>query len=143
MKPRLLDLFCGAVDAQMMLCYNKVCQQSSVSIATEKLKPYDHLGKSFVPTVALSDTQSTYPTCVIAKSVVRNSLSIEAIKIGATALRRVARRLTKRILWHGTKHTLVSWLLITPDVLPNIQGHGERNNIMSALKSSAYWGVNV
>jgi len=144
MKPKLLDLFCGQIDAHNGSCYNKVCIKSNVSIAGKKSMPSVQVGRSFAVYVATFGMSTIYLVNGNVSNVASHSpLSMPLTTTVATVLNLVQRRLSPKKLRRGGSlipklmrfineriwRRILDCIAIRPDEI--------------GLKPSAYWGANV
>ena len=142
-KPKLLDLFCGAIDILNRFCYNKVWVKLNVSIAVKRLKLLDRVARSFAHIVVRNVLLTIYQVPVTVKSVARSSLSIGETRIVGIVLRLVLRRHSQRKLCSGINSILMLWLRITRHVSQRIQVLIERSLALTGMRPSVYWGANV
>ncbi len=144
MKPRLLDLFCGAIVNESKSCYNKVWTKLSVPTAGKRLRLLDQAVRSsvhYVVTFAMfmvcqASGRANYvarhfhsltPQIItgdIALSLVRKRLSLKKLRLGGMHIQKLTQFISKGI-WLKT----LDFIVIEQEV--------------SGLKLSVYWGANV
>uniref|UniRef100_A0A6M3JMP8 Uncharacterized protein n=1 Tax=viral metagenome TaxID=1070528 RepID=A0A6M3JMP8_9ZZZZ len=141
MKPRLLDLFCGAIDAQNKICYGKPkylgglpCIKSFALTVDWKLMQSDRKGKSFALIDVANDSLKGCPTSEIAEFAERHFLLIREIKTVGIALKNAAKRHIKRIPYAFMNHIQIFTINITRRVLSRTLEHGKRNTTTNDLR---------
>jgi len=138
---RLLDLFCGAIDALNKLCYDKPKYQGGLSwgksfarIADWKLMQSGRKERNFVHIAVAKDLQRGCQTKGIAESAESHSPLTREIKTVAIALKSAAKKHIGKTPCAFMKHTRRFTINITRRGLLRIPGYGEKSTAMNGLR---------
>ena len=143
-KPRLLDLFCGAV-----LYYNyiyviiKAWLKLYVGIVAKHLQRKDEHANTvqYHAPIILFGLQRSIASV---RDVVSNFLSkVQQMPIVSIVLRRVPRKQIRSIHYVGIRNIPTLWINTIRRAWLRILVHGGISNATNAWKLSAYWGANV
>jgi len=142
MKPRLLDLFCGAIAYYIKSCYNKVCLLN-VLIAVKKLRLSASLNNSALIGVCRERIMDL-PVKGVVGFVVRYFQSLlEVTRTVNIVLRRVRKRQIRRIHSNGIRLILKLCLNTIKTGWLKILVLGEKSTVTKGWKLYEYWGANV
>lgn len=140
-KPRLLDLFCGAIALLNRLWYNKVWL-FNVHIVVSKLKPSARQRK-YVRLGVSKDFGWAYPKREIVYFVVRFFNLEKVTIIGGIAHNLVLKEQLLRKPWLGINPTQKLWVSITRTAWLKTLICGETSTIKNGWKLYRYWVANV
>jgi len=140
-KPKLLDLFCGGVDAHNALWYNKICL-SSVATVVQRLR-LNVAQKRFAQLDVSRGYDWVYLKREIAYTVARLFRLAKVTIIGDIALSLVLRKRLLKRRWLGMRLTPMLWESTIRIVWLKIRAFGVISTIMKGWKPYIYWGVNV
>jgi hypothetical protein len=147
---RLLDLFCGAIDAQKNICYGRPkyigglpCKRSPVKIAVKFLNHSEERGNfaQFHVPIGLLGRQKKLALAVNAADLL--NLEVRLMQIGDTARQHVQKKVLQKALWPFTNTTLDTAMRLIKSASLKIQGCGGKRLATNGRSPSVYLAESV